>query len=115
MSAGSKPEQEVRVVARALATVEVVAERVMDERRRRRLLERRIAEVRRLLGVALDDGRRVEALFRQVAAEMTEEEREEFLREFLNSCGAVVRDAGHRLRDAFVESVRDGGQHARSR
>jgi hypothetical protein len=114
MSAG-KPEQEIRVVARALAATEIIAEHATDERRQRRLLERRIAEVRRMLGVALDDGRQVEDLFRQVAADMTEEEREEFLHGFLDSCGAVVRDAGHRLRDAFVASVRDGGQHARTR
>ena len=114
MSAG-KSEQEVRVVTGALLAAEVISEHTTDERRRRRLLERRIAEVRRMLGVALDDGRQVEDLFRQVAAGMTEEEREEFLRGFLDSCGAVVRDAGHRLREAFVASVRGGGSHARSR
>ncbi len=83
--------------------------------RRNMLLERRIAEVRRAFGSALDDGREIERRFRQIAETMTIEEREEFFHEFLASCGTVLGAAGNEMRKAFVESVRCGARQADGR
>jgi hypothetical protein len=84
-------------------------------RRRRALLEHRIAEVRRAFGSALDDGREIERRFRQIAETMTIEEREEFFRGFLASCGTVLGTAGNEMRDVFVESVRHGVRQTNGR
>ena len=79
------------------------------------VLERRIAEVRRAFGSALDDGREIERRFRQIAEKMTDDEREAFFHAFLASCGTVLRAAGNEMRKAFVESVRRGARQASGR
>jgi hypothetical protein len=103
------------MVARIL--VALVARHAEEDgaRRRRALLERRIAEVRRAFGSALDDGREIERRFRQIAGTMTREEREEFFSEFLASCGTVLGTAGNEMRKAFVESVRHGVRQTNGR
>ncbi|MBN1772550.1 MAG: hypothetical protein JXB32_14870 [Deltaproteobacteria bacterium] len=86
----------------------VLARRLGDEQRGRRALESRIKEVRRWMGAAFADGQTVEAAFLRVRETMTEEEREQFLHDFLESCGSVVRGAGRRLRDALVNAGEGG-------
>ena len=90
---------------------EALVRQAEREQRQRERLESRIAQVKRWMGAALADGRAVEAAFIKVADEMDDEEREEFLRGFLESCGAVVRDTGRRLRRAIESADRQGGEH----
>ena len=104
-----------RVAEAAIAVVgaaDVVADARADGRRRRVLLEERVADVKRWMGAAFADGRDIEAAFRRVQDSMTPEEREEFLADFLASCGVAVRDAGRRMHDAFTESIGNGGRNA---
>ena len=69
-----------RVAEAAIAVVgaaDVVADARADGRRRRVLLEERVAEVKRWMGAEFADGRDIEAAFRRVRDSMTPEEREE--------------------------------------
>jgi hypothetical protein len=101
-------DREMRRRARLrLVMIALAAKHAEDERRRRDLLlERRIAEVRRMFDADLGDGHEIEAMFGQACEVMAPEERERFLRDYLASCRAVLRAAGGRMRDAFIESLR---------
>ena len=87
-----------------------------DERRRKAVLERRIAQVTRSFAAALHDGREVQAAFDGVLDAMTQEQQQAFLRGLLESADEALAAAGRMLVEVFTEATNTNtGRKARGR